>query len=292
MNSNQPLAKIRGLPGGRRVVERLTKLVDARRQTAMSRLVRRSMGFPERPIPMYWFTVRPNFGDMLSSVIVEHVSNGTPILVSPSFHGKLLAAGSVLHRLAEGDIVWGAGAIRDEPIYPPPGVRFCAVRGPLTRRLLRAEVPEIYGDPAMLLPEIYAPRTDKRFELGIVPHYVERDVIDVTDPSVTKIDVRSDWRAVIDRIAACRRILSSSLHGLIVAEAYGIPALWITVTDKVIGAGFKFRDYYLSTGREPPPPVAWEQALRATDGFFMEPPPMQTEPLLRAFPDELTFRPG
>jgi hypothetical protein len=86
--------------------------------------------------------------------------------------------------------------------------------------------------------------------------------------------------------------LSSSLHGLIVAETYGIPALWITVTDKVIGGRFKFHDYYLGTGREPPDPIPWEKALKVADRHFTEPPRMKTEPLLRAFPADLTFPPA
>lgn len=91
------------------------------------------------------------------------------------------------------------------------------------------------------------------------------------------IDVRWPWRKVIDQITKCRRIISTSLHGLIVAEAYGIPAVWLS--DKIPHT--KYQDYYLSTGREVLPANTLEEALKAL------PPPLPSfdlEPLIKAFP--------
>jgi pyruvyltransferase len=290
---SEPLDRIRGvrirrIPVGERLADAATRVVEARVDSPIGRLVRRLAGFPRRPIPMYWYRGIPNFGDALAPVIVEHFSKGTPVPVSPRYRGKLLAAGSVMHRLAEGDSVWGSGAIQERPITPPPNVRFHAVRGPLTRELIRADVPEVYGDPAILLPTFFTPRAEKRYELGLVPHFTDRDAVRVVDPSISTIEVGSDWREVVEAITACHAILSSSLHGLIVAEAYGVPAAWMTITNKVKGGGFKFRDYYLATGREPPEPLSWDGALKAAADRLTEPPPLDPEPLLRAWPKELT----
>jgi hypothetical protein len=48
---------------------------------------------------------------------------------------------------------------------------------------------------------------------------------------------------VVREIAACAAVLTTSLHGLIVADAYGIPAVWSTLAPDLIGGTFKFHDY-------------------------------------------------
>jgi hypothetical protein len=62
------------------------------------------------------------------------------------------------------------------------------------------------------------------------------------------IDVRREPEAVFRDVAACESILSSSLHGLITADSFRIPSAWAGLSDKVIGDGFKFRDYFSSLG--------------------------------------------
>ena len=57
------------------------------------------------------------------------------------------------------------------------------------------------------------------------------------------------YKEVIDEILKCNKIVSSSLHGIVLAEAYGIPAKWEKYSDDVLGNGFKFRDYLSGTGR-------------------------------------------
>jgi pyruvyltransferase len=288
----QPLDRIRRIrirkyPVGALITDILTRTAHTHGDTSLGRVVGRLAGLPRHPLPMYWYDRVPNFGDALGPVIVEHLSGRMPVLVLPRYEGKLLAVGSVLHRLAAADFVWGAGAIQEEPITPPPNVRFHAVRGPLTRQLIRADVPETYGDPAMLLPLIYEPRAIKRYQLGLVPHYRDRDFVRSDDPSISKIDVQADWHEVVEGITACHAILSSSLHGLIIAEAYGIPAAWMIVGNRLKGGRFKFHDYYLATGREPPEPLHWERAIGLADSRLREPPPFDAEPLLRAWPAEL-----
>lgn len=193
-----------------------------------------------------------NAGDMLSGPILEYLGIKVEY-VGRKERGKLLAVGSVMSSLRRRDVVWGTGCIRDKPIISPPGVRFLAVRGPMTRKLIqRAEVPEIYGDPALLLPLIYQPDMTKRHKVGLVPHYIDKGIPSTGDRHF--IDIQTDWRAVVDEIASCESIISSSLHGLIIAEAYGIPARWEVYSNNVIGGEFKFRDYLAGTGRQPQGP--------------------------------------
>ena len=83
-----------------------------------------------------------------------------------------------------------------------------------------------------------------------MPHYADR-----RDPrlerlrkaypeDVVVIDVRQKPEPVIREIARCETILSSSLHGLVTADSLGIPNGWLRLSDRVLGGGFKFRDYY------------------------------------------------
>ena len=60
---------------------------------------------------------------------------------------------------------------------------------------------------------------------------------------------------IIDEINQCDFIISSSLHGIIISDAYNIPNVWVEFSDNVVGKGFKFRDYYSSVRTEIPIPI-------------------------------------
>ena len=49
-------------------------------------------------------------------------------------------------------------------------------------------------------------------------------------------------------LASCECIISSSLHGLIIADSYCVPNKRVILTNRVSGDGFKFHDYYSSFG--------------------------------------------
>ncbi len=237
-----------------------------------------------KTIATHWYRKRPNFGDMLAPFLLECIAGRPPTWVSEHYRGKVISLGSLLHRLLPGDVVWGAGSIRDKTI-DVPGVRYLAVRGPLTRNLIRGDVPEVYGDPAVLLPRFYQPRVTKRFEIGVIPHYMERDLMTVDDPSVLVIDPLSPWRSVVDMIAQCHAVISSSLHGIIVAEAFGVTTGWTRASDRLIGGSFKFRDYYMSTDREIGEPVPWENGMDAVLKRAASPGVVDVQGLIEAWVD-------
>ena len=81
--------------------------------------------------------------------------------------------------------------------------------------------------------------------LGSVPRSIN-DPITTNDVNISgfiNIMLASTENKVerfIDRLIECEFIISSSLHGVIIAQAYNIPAVWVEFSDKVIGSGFKF----------------------------------------------------
>jgi len=211
-----------------------------------------------------------NFGDNLSTFIVHKVSGEHVRNVDYLPRGEVVyvVIGSILHNLPADSIVWGAGYMGANSRMRKQPLKICAVRGKLTRDQVIKQgfsCPEVYGDPALLCPKYYDPVITNKFKLGIIPHYVDQDSVLLDrfkkDPCVLFINVRDPINKIMDEINSCERILSSSLHGLIVADAYGIPSLWIELSDKVTGGGFKFRDYFSSVGRKNDKPLLLDNSM-------------------------------
>lgn len=238
-------------------------------------------------IRLCWWNPVPNLGDMVSPLIVQHLS-GMPVMhARERVKGKLLACGSILNRAQDGDVVWGSGLIDAES--RPRGVRVLvtAVRGPRTAQRLRSmgiECPDIYGDPGCLLPRLY-PRPSEAlqpFRLGVIPHLRDQELLTRQDPAVRVLDITASPDRFLGDLWRCQRVVSSSLHGVIFAEAYGIPAHWLVLSDRVIGRGHKFADYYEGTGRECPEPLTRERML--AEPAWEPPAPGVGDRLAAAFP--------
>jgi hypothetical protein len=155
----------------------------------------------------------------------------------------------------------------------------------------------VWGDPALLLPYLVTPREiKKRYRVSIIPHYVDSFAVHqkFRSDSVHIIDILGGIRRVIDEIVASDVVVSSSLHGLIVANAYGVPAHWAKFSDKVIGDGTKFIDHFKAIRTDhPDQPVDF--SLATTDDIVRtiagaRPIVMgefNPEPLLEACPFEI-----
>ena len=201
-----------------------------------------------------WVTFHNNFGDILNPLIVGFISSRKIINVKSIYCNSehLLAIGSILDRATSKSIIWGSGFISSTSKCDSNPKKILAVRGPLTRKLLQSngvDCPEVYGDPALLLSKFYKPKVEKKYKLGILAHYVDKefDWIKSLPSSVKIIDVQNpNVLSVVDQMCECENIASSSLHGLIISDTYGIPSLWIKFSDKVVGGNFKFLDYFAS----------------------------------------------
>lgn len=183
-----------------------------------------------------------NFGDELGPQILERLGVRTRRV--PLADAEIVTVGSIMEHVVrsarDGLTVWGSGFIEPGKCTQRLDVR--AVRGRLTAEALGTDAPQ--GDPALLVSALW-PRPPVRFRTGFVPHYVDRGrpawadiIIDVTRP----VD------EVIEAIGSCSSIASSSLHGLIVAQSFGIPAMRIP-HKKVYGGDFKWCDHATAMAR-------------------------------------------
>ncbi len=244
-------------------------------------------------IPLfYWseikfiFKDKENYGDLLSKYLVEKISGRPVRFVHPKKQAwykwdkkNYLAIGSIIHHSTNDSIVWGSGIIdRKQPIAKAD---FRAVRGPRTREFLmnlRYTCPEVYGDPAVLLPIYYKPDVDKRHKLGVIPHYhdfkLAREIF-AEDSEILVIDLMTlDVEKTTREILSCEKTISSSLHGLIVSHAYNTPSIWVEFSNKIFGDGIKYLDYFESVGIPPYKPAFLKSEISSQnlDLFFKEHP--------------------
>lgn len=222
--------------------------------------------------PYHLNLMNRNFGDDINMIVVNYLSKRLVVpynysIIARMFHRKkFMVIGSVITMNdLSNTIIWGSGVLSSRFTICNNPISVCAVRGPLSRDYLlerNIQCPDVYGDPALLLPDIYNPKTAKKYKVGIIAHYLDhmsvtlRKILEKYPDDIVFIDVTNygTWQKFIDTIKSCHCILSSSLHGLIVSDAYDIPNRWIEFDFKMDDGGFKFRDYFLSVQRKVEPP--------------------------------------
>ncbi len=237
-----------------------------------------------------------NFGDMLGPWLVKRVvdagvgSGSAPVRRSRS---RLVSVGSIMRLTDEGDVIWGTGVngkSRDAP-FERKLLDIRSVRGPLSREWLLSkgfDVPEIFGDPGLLTAR-YAGCIDpwpESSDVLVVPNLHDYEAVrstngheyDVLDP-LTSLD------ECIARIRAAKFVTGSSLHGICIAESFGVPARLMSSGTE---PSFKYEDYYYGSGRSVPRVAhSVEEAL----SYGGAPPPkFDEQQLLAAFPYDLWQR--
>ena len=205
-------------------------------------------------VPCLWSKSK-NWGDALNPYLISKLSNKKVKYESNKRFWKFLVIGSVIERADSFSIVWGTGMLNPETIPRNKPHSILAVRGPKTRDVLIRHgiaCPSVYGDPALLLSRYYKPLNQvKHFKVGIIPHYTDQSHPWIAhirnDSNVHIIDIYSGIESFVDQLVSCHCILSSSLHGLISADTFGIPNRRLELNSNPrIGGDFKFIDYYSS----------------------------------------------
>jgi hypothetical protein len=162
---------------------------------------------------------------------------------------RLAGVGSILGSMPPqfDGAIWGSGLMQDRS-YPLPRAKVLAVRGHLTRERIGAPDGVALGDPGLLVAR-RVQQSAARWDVGLIPHADHRShaafqaLAETTGLRVRLIDVRRTASRTVREIAACTAVVTTSLHGLVTADAIGIPAVWTTLDPPLSGGDFKFFDY-------------------------------------------------
>jgi pyruvyltransferase len=218
----------------------------------------------KKSLLLYFSDFNNNWGDMLNPFLLSRIVNAPVISAKRVFNFRskdiVFGIGSILTKELDKAVVWGSGFIKDPGRIVSPPKHILALRGKLTEEIFSREgvnVPGLYGDPALLYPLYFDVKNEKKFRLGIIPHYKDLDhplmkKIEKLDSSIKIISPLAGLEQFPNMVNSCEMILSSSLHGLILSDALGLPNRRFTLSDKIIGGNFKFNDYYSGVSVTPP----------------------------------------
>lgn len=263
----------------------------------------------KNPIPLFWF--RPwthiNFGDELGPLLIDHLSHRAVIwapptstcLVGPGSLMDRIVAQSPRRRSREQRIIWGSGFMLEGGVAPVTQVKVTAVRGPRSAERLPAKYRRdllALGDPGLLVSRLFP-----RLETGsteiheraplLVPHFMDRKDPMVRElvrqwPGLNLADTLGEPLTLISSIKDSSLVISTGLHPLIIADAYGIPSIWIKASDRVKGGTFKFMDHSLSVGSTRTL-VSMHELIRAGQSAIALASPPPAESTITKIQDEL-----
>jgi len=240
-----------------------------------------------------------NLGDCLGEEIVRYMleQKGIDIDKPVSKTKHLYSVGSNIQGGYQSATIWGSGMLLPMTKWEVRLQKLShrrldirALRGPLTKDYLEKtygyHCPDIFGDPAILMPLVYQPMVSKQHDYLVIPQFCREDDFRNEHPGERMVSMNTDdYRSVIDEIVASNIVYTSSLHGIILAEAYGVPAVFFRWLGKKID--FKYLDYYYSTGRRD-----IKVALSLEEAKQMEPLPLPDlsglqQGLIDSFPYDL-----
>ncbi|WP_040155557.1 polysaccharide pyruvyl transferase family protein [Mobilicoccus massiliensis] len=201
-------------------------------------------------VSTFWWEKVKNFGDLLTPYLLRDCGI-VPVLTPPA-QADLVGVGSLVQHLPPdfGGALWGTGLVHDRRTELPDATCL-ALRGDLTRDRMGSPHVDALGDPGLLVSRRVR-RPGVSYDVGVVAHYVHADDEWLHDlvsghpdhaNTVLPIDVAQRPSAVARQVASCRAIVSTSLHGVITADAFGIPAAWIRMPRSLYGGDFKFHDH-------------------------------------------------
>lgn len=265
----------------RMVSDVAAKYADSTRQTLHVRETPPKLELP--PVKIYVWNGVNNLSNQLNYLVMK----GLKIKHMNTHFSRcnFIAVGSLLDQffLARDDMpksqqpvkVWGSGflAYPQEVNAPNPApeqfiapMEIYALRGKLSQercaKILGKELGDIaLGDPGLLAGRFFEYKSvAKKYDVGFIPHHSELAGFGASLRSLKKytstvIDSTQNMSDVLRQIAACRAIVSSGLHGLVVADSFNIPNRRMILSRAPVVSDFKFNDYSSVFAHEPPAPL-------------------------------------
>ena len=210
-------------------------------------------------VKVHWGRGLNNFGDCLSPDILKYYGL-TPVYVPSQQDADIILAGSILQWVEPNYCGYIVGTGGDDVKYSFSNAKVLAVRGKLTHNNFQSHKDfdsTIYGDPGLLMSYVFPEKIQQKYDLGIIPHFVDWNTENINNwrnsfkkENILFINPLGNPKDIITKIKKCKCIVSSSLHGLIIADTFHIPNIRFVdrQTMPTLFYDYKFEDYYSSLG--------------------------------------------
>jgi pyruvyltransferase len=217
---------------------------------------------------IFWWQPRPflgikclqkqNVGDYLGPKLVSAILSAENLKIYNQTNKRLLTIGSILHFAKDKDAIWGTGlngkVNPEQHSFSELDVR--ALRGPLTQEFLIEKgisIPKkiAFGDPGILTSKYFPVDAPKRTKAIYIPHMREKNPTKKLKGSgVEMLSPLLNLTDFLYKLNTAERVITTSLHGVIIAESYGIPAVMLKNNsgENIL----KFIDYFNGTDRDLP----------------------------------------
>lgn len=216
------------------------------------------------PLRYYYWSDQKNFGDRLMPLIIGKLFPDVKLESVSLDNAELIGVGSLLtffnswhyqHLFYNGKknrrVFWGTGMLTSDMPKSIPNSELVLVRGELTKKEMNLGKDIPVGDPGLLM-SLVIPKQQGTDKIMIVPHYLDYDSDKLEkfkhNDYFEILDVRESPEKIIKKISSSSFVMSSSLHGLIIADSYQIPNVLYNISGNI--NFFKYDDYYSATGGE------------------------------------------
>lgn len=224
--------------------------------TVQGPLERRARRLLDRPAKLR-FRIG-NAGDIVVHPLITHLWGEPSVAVLGEGH-RLLLVGSTVHVGMTGDVVAGVGTKGDPiPHARDAQLRIVGVRGPLTAEALVAHGHDLtgmrfMGDPGLLIRDLVEPAAPEPGRVIFIPHYRERaDHWSAPPKGIDVVDIDADPLDLAREIQRAEAVYSSSLHGVIFAQALGRPCVLVAPASEPM---IKYKDHYAAFDLPMPTPL-------------------------------------